>query len=59
MHKDLDNSSVSGSCQGKKNIRSSIIKAYGIKVCEINSAGLVERTISSFQDRKNGVKFIS
>jgi hypothetical protein len=32
--------------------------AYNVKICEINSAGLVERTISAFQNREQGADYL-
>jgi len=39
-------------------IRSKILDKYGIKMCEIKSYGLIERTISSYKDKKKGQKYV-
>lgn len=49
---------VGDSLQGKKQIKSRIVQAYGIRQVEINSVGLVERTISSFQNSTHAAKYL-
>ena len=53
MHKTMEKQ-VTDSIHGKKLMKRKIIEAYGIKLCEINSSGLIERTINSFQDKRHG-----
>jgi hypothetical protein len=57
LHKD-EKGRVGDSWQGKKQIKNAIVQAYGITPCDINSSGLVERTISSFQDYSHARKYL-
>ena len=40
LHKNMEMETM-GSSQGRKMIKRKIIEAYGVKICEINSWGLV------------------
>ena len=37
--------------RGRKALRDGIVRAYGVRVVEVNSDGLRERTISSFRNQ--------
>lgn len=57
LHKD-GSGQLLESLHGKKHIKKLIVQAYGIKICTINSAGLIERTISAFQDVHHAKKYL-